>query len=175
MNGEQAKQCEALGISPVVRMQQSSHTRGEGLYAKSEFHYNAQSNTYRCPAGELLERIKRDQKRQTDTYSTQACGQCAQKSVCTSAKQRSIARNWHATYAEAADQRAKDAAQLMRLRSAVVEHPFGGLKAMMPGGFLLRTLKKVKGEMALGVLTYNLKRALNILGFAQMMRLLQPC
>ena len=61
----------------------------------------------------------------------------------------------------------------MRLRSAIGEHPFGNLKAMMPGGFLLRTLPKVKGEMALAVLTYNLKRTLSILGFEQLMQKLQ--
>ncbi len=61
----------------------------------------------------------------------------------------------------------------MRLRSATAEHPFGNLKAMMPGGFLLRTIAKVKGEMALAVLTYNLKRTLSILGFEQLMQKLQ--
>ena len=61
----------------------------------------------------------------------------------------------------------------MRLRSATVEHPFGNLKAMMPGGFTVRTLPKVQGEMALAVLTYNLKRTLNILGFEQLMQKLR--
>ena len=61
----------------------------------------------------------------------------------------------------------------MRLRSATVEHPFGNLKAMMPGGFLLRTLPKVQGEMALAVLIYNLKRTVNILGFEKLMQKLQ--
>ena len=50
---------------------------------------------------------------------------------------------------------------------------------MMPGGLLLRTLPKVQGEMALAVLTYNLKRTLNILGFEKLMEKLQimiaPC
>ena len=41
---------------------------------------------------------------------------------------------------------------------------------MLPGGFLLRTLPKVKGEMALAVLTYNLKRASNILGIGQLIQ-----
>ncbi len=61
----------------------------------------------------------------------------------------------------------------MRLRSATAEHPFGNLKATMPGGFLVRTLPKVQGEMALTVLTYNLKRTLSILGFEQLMQKLQ--
>ena len=57
----------------------------------------------------------------------------------------------------------------MRLRSATAEHPFGNLKAMLDGGFSLRGLHKVKGEMSLAVLTYNLKRTVSILGMRQLM------
>ena len=92
------------------------------------------------------------------------------KSQCTRSARRSIARSWFAAAAERAAQRAKDNPILMRLRSATAEHPFGTLKSVPDGGFLLRTLPKVKGEMALGVLTYNLKRALGILGFEQLMQ-----
>jgi hypothetical protein len=56
----------------------------------------------------------------------------------------------------------------MRLRAATAEHPFGNVKAMLRGGFCLRTLPKVRGEMALAVLTYNLKRALSVLGIEQL-------
>lgn len=94
------------------------------------------------------------------------------KLKCTQSTRRSIARSWYADAAERAHQRAQDR-RFMRLRSATVEHPFGNLKAMMPGGFLLRTLPKVQGEMALSVLTYNLKRTLNILGFEKLMQKLQ--
>jgi hypothetical protein len=53
----------------------------------------------------------------------------------------------------------------LRQRQALVEHPFGTLKrAWNHGHFLLRTLSKVSGEFSLSVLTYNLRRALNILG-----------
>lgn len=56
------------------------------------------------------------------------------------------------------------------LRSATAEHPFGNLKAMLAGGLLLRTLPKVKGEMALAVLTYNLKRVSNIIGIESLIQ-----
>lgn len=79
-------------------------------------------------------------------------------------------RHWHADAAERAPERTQRNPRFMRLRSAVAEPPFGNLKAMMPGGFLPRTLPKVKGEMAIAVLTYNLKRTLNILGFEQLMQ-----
>ena len=47
----------------------------------------------------------------------------------------------------------------MRVRRATVEHPFGTLKAWMGAThFKTRTLEKVRTEMSLHVLAYNLKR-----------------
>ena len=170
MNGAQAQSCEAKGITPVVPMQEATHTRAQNLYPKAQFIYDSATDIYRCPAGELLHRYKHDRTKQTDYYWTHACAGCAHKAHCTHSERRSIARSWFADAAERADQRAKHDRRLMRLRSSTAEHPFGNLKAMMPGGFLLRTLAKVKGEMALAVLTYNLKRTLSILGFDQLMQ-----
>ncbi len=169
MNGAQAKACEERGITPVVPMPEVTHTRGEGLYPKTQFVYYKSTDTYRCPAGQLLTRYKQDRQAHTDYYWTAACAGCALKSECTKSQRRSIARSWHADAAERAHERAQDR-RLMKLRSATAEHPFGNLKAMMPGGFLLRTLPKVQGEMALAVLTYNLKRVLTILGFEHLMK-----
>ena len=54
---------------------------------------------------------------------------------------------------------------MMRRRRQTVEHPFGTLKAWMGHThFLTRTLKRVKTEMSLHVLAYNLKRVMNLLG-----------
>lgn len=172
MNGAQASACEAKGITPVVPMQEAANTQAQNLYPKTQFIYDPATHTYRCPAGALLQRYKRDRKAQTDYYWTSACAGCEKKPQCTRSERRSIARSWHADAAERAHQRAQDR-RFMRLRSATAEHPFGNLKSMLPGGFLLRTLTKVRGEMALTVLTYNLKRTLNILGFEQLMQKLQ--
>jgi hypothetical protein len=168
MNGEQSDACEALGITPVVPMARPSNTRNAQLYAKALFRYDSALGAYHCPANQILTRYKRDKTAKTDYYTTRACESCALKSKCTESKQRSIARSWFADAAERAHQRAQERT-LMKLRSATVEHPFGNLKAMMPGGFLTRTLPKVQGEMALAVLAYNIKRVLSILGFAQLM------
>lgn len=169
MNGAQAKACEARGITPVVPMQEAANPQTAGGYPKTRFSYDPTTDTYRCPAGQLLSRYKRDRTAQTDYYWTPACAGCEQKSQCTRSARRSIARSWFADAAERADQRAKHNRSLMRLRSATAEHPFGNLKGILTGGFLLRTLPKVKGEMALAVLTYNLKRALSILGIEPLM------
>jgi transposase len=58
----------------------------------------------------------------------------------------------------------------MRVCRATVEYPFGTLKAWMGAThFKTRTLEKVRTEMSLHVLAYNLKRVLAILGAQPLM------
>jgi hypothetical protein len=53
----------------------------------------------------------------------------------------------------------------MTIRRRTVEHPFGTLKAWMGHThFLTKGLEKVKTEMSLSVLAYNLKRMIAIMG-----------
>ena len=53
----------------------------------------------------------------------------------------------------------------MRLRRAIVEHPFGTLKGWMGWThFSMRTLEHVSTEMSLQVLSYNIKRMINLKG-----------
>jgi hypothetical protein len=57
----------------------------------------------------------------------------------------------------------------MALRRETAEHPFANLKHRILGNgrFLLR-INGAGGEMALAVLAYNFRRALNLLGAAAM-------
>ena len=58
----------------------------------------------------------------------------------------------------------------MRVRRATDKHPFGTLKAWMGAThFKTRTLEKVRTEMSLHVLTYNLKRVIAIVGAQPLM------
>ena len=62
----------------------------------------------------------------------------------------------------------------MRVRRAVVEHPFGTLKAWMGAThFKMRTLRNVRTEMSLHVLAYNLKRVIEILGVRPLIAAMQ--
>ena len=56
-------------------------------------------------------------------------------------------------------------------RMCISEHPFGTIKRSMDSSyFLLRKNAKVTGEFALFSLAYNLRRAVTILGFDEVMR-----
>ena len=71
---------------------------------------------------------------------------------------------------DAMQERLDRAPNAMRIRRATVEHPFGTLKAWMGAThFKTRTLEKVRTEMSLHVLAYNLKRVIAILGAGPLM------
>jgi hypothetical protein len=55
--------------------------------------------------------------------------------------------------------------QAGRLRRQTVEHVFGALESWMgTTHFLMKTLPKVRTELSLHVLAYNLKRMIEMLG-----------
>ena len=56
-------------------------------------------------------------------------------------------------------------------RKCLSEHPFGSVKFWNDGSYLLlKGLVKVTGELALSFLAYNMKRAINVLGFDRIMK-----
>ena len=98
-------------------------------------------------------------------YWTTKCGDCPLKSRCTSGKERRIKRWEHESVIDAMQERLDRRSDAMRIRRATVEHAFGTLKAWMGAThFRTRTLDKVRTEMSLHVLAYNLKRVVAMLG-----------
>ena len=107
-------------------------------------------------------------------YWTMACQACPIKDRCTSGPQRRITRWEHEDVLEAVQRRLDLNPGAMRQRREVVEHPFGTIKMRMGAvHFLMKRLPKVRGEMALHVLAYNLTRVLNILGIQPLMAVLR--
>ncbi len=98
-------------------------------------------------------------------YWTNACQSCAIKGQCTTGKERRITRWEHEHVLETVQRRLDEHPEKMRQRRETVEHPFGTLKSWMGyTHFQMMTLKKVRTEMALHVLAYNLKRVMKIIG-----------
>ena len=66
---------------------------------------------------------------------------------------------------EAVQRRLDEHPEKMRQRRETVKYPFGTIKERMGAvHFQMKTLPKVRTEMALHVLAYNLTRILNIFG-----------
>ena len=174
-NGEQGRLCTDNGITPVVPRPAVVNPGQDDYYTRKAFHYDAETDRYRCPAGEWLEPHRRDLKRQEVQYwNREACGGCPLRSRCTKGNHRMIVRSNFEADMAAMDERAKLTPELMELRRNVVEHPFGTIKWLLGRPrFLVRGLAKAQGEWALAVLGYNLKRVMAIMGVPQLLEALR--
>ena len=165
--GEQIKACDDDNITTYLPRPLTSANRKKGMFTKEDFVYHHQDDEYECPAGErLIWRFTTEEKGQTiNKYWSSNCPRCDIRDQCTTSKYRRVARWVHEEVVEALDARMKREPGRMATRRAVVEHPFGTLKAWMGGThFLTKTKPHVATEMSLHVLAYNMKRAINLVG-----------
>ena len=168
-NSEQILACEEAGITVTLPKPLTSNNKAKGRFVKQDFRYVKEEDVYICPTGErLVYRYTNEEKGLTlRRYWTVACHRCATKDRCTTGHERRITRWEHEHVLEAVQQRLDEHPEKMRQRRETVEHPFGTIKSWMGyTHFQMKTLKRVGTEMALHVLAYNLKRAMNIMGIA---------
>ena len=165
--GEDILACDEANITSFVKKSDTSGKRGKGEFTRREFHYIAQDDEYQCPAAERLiyRYASNENGKQIRRYWSSACVGCKMKSQCTPSEYRRVSRWEHEATVEAAEARLAEHPDMMRVRRATVEHPFGTLKAWMGSThFLTKTLDRVSTEMSLHVLAYNLKRMMAIYG-----------
>jgi len=167
-SGEEILACGPLGVTPILPKPLTSGAKADGRFGKQDFIYIAEQDAYRCPAGQLLpHHMTSVEKGMTlhRYWDLASCTACSLKSRCTTGKERRITRWEHEAVIEAMQERLDRAPKAMRIRRATAEHPFGTLKAWMGAThFKMKTLERVKTEMSLHVLAYNLKRVIAILG-----------
>ncbi len=167
-DGAEVKQCAEAGITTYVPKPITSVNQKRGLFTKQDFTYEAEKDCYVCPAGaELHYRYESfEQGRLIRYYTTSKCLTCPLKSRCTTnARGRRITRWVDEKFMDEMARRVRARPEVLRRRQQLSEPPFGTIKrAMNQGYFLMKGLNKVGAEMSLTVLSYNLKRAINILG-----------
>lgn len=176
------KTCEDHGITtyvPIPEQKVSKKTNvPQPAYYHDRFVYDPVTDTYRCPEGNTLHYYRTTQKddgRRIRIYRTAACRHCPVRARCTiSARGRYIHRWEQEAVLDRLKQRLSTAPHIIKQRKAIVEHPFGTIKKVWGyETFLLRRKHKVAIETALMFFTYNLRRALNILGTKGLIAALQ--
>jgi hypothetical protein len=170
-------ECYAAGITALVPKTDTSPARAEGRYSKADFRYDAERNEYICPANERLtyrfDSVERGKI--LWAYMRYGCSSCPLHKKCTTGNAKRLKRWEKEAILDTAEAELKKHPDAMRQRKALVEHPYSTIKqAMGSTHFLMRRLPNVKAEMSLHVLAYNLKRAINVLGTAEIMNKLQP-
>jgi transposase len=171
--GDQVLLCEGTGVAPIVPKVLTSSGTKRGLFARQDFIYDAEHDHYTCPEGAKLTKIHRrvDHTEDFDRYRhLSACFTCPLRPRCRPTKRRIIKRWENEDVLDRMQDRLDRMPEAMGVRRQTVEHPFGTLKAWMGAThFLTRTLDKVRTEMSLHVLAYNLKRMIAIFGVGPLM------
>lgn len=166
-SGEDIRACKEMGVSALAPKTQTSNAKADGRFSKDDFVYVADQDAYRCPAGEMLTRRfeTMDGAMRIHIYLTSACSTCPIKARCTTGEQRRVRRWEYEHIVEAMLARMREVGNPMAIRRQTAEHPFGTIKAWMGAThFLCKRLPRVRTEMSLHVLAYNLRRAIKILG-----------
>ena len=177
------KKCVDDGIKtlvPAIRTGQELVNKGK--FTKDKFIYDKVQDAYVCPNNKLISRTKSINKsyaRIMHMYrsSQTDCNACSIRNKCLGEKTKTKqTQRWE--HQEILDKYNQDLATpqakaLMKKRGSIVEHPFGTIKRNLGWDhFLVRSKKKVQGENALIMFTYNFKRLLNLIGIALFKKLL---
>jgi len=169
-SGDEVVACEGTGVEPIVPKTETSGGALRGRFTIQDFLYDAEQDRYACPAGQHLTQAAVRSTRGPDPdlvryRNLAACGACSLKPRCTSDKFKQIKRWKHDDVLDAMQARLERMHNAMTIRRRTAEHPFGTIKAWMGAThFLTKTLAKVRTEMSLNVLAYNMKRMMAIFG-----------
>ena len=172
-NGSDLLKLKRNKVKAIVARQKPCDSKRLSAEFRSEnFKYDSKTDTYTCPMGNELRTTNKNKDKRRHYYNKAACASCLHKSKCATGKSqfRRVTRNVYANIYDEADENFRENKELYKRRQQIVEHPFGTVKHTMNGGyFLLRTRRKVCAEVALLFLGYNLKRAVKVLGFEEIM------
>jgi len=176
-SGEELSTSKAENIETYVPEKKSDKSDKKGKFSSRHFRYDESGDFYVCPLGTKLSYYSFDKKSKARIYANpKACKHCPSLAQCTStrSRHRRIYRSYYAEVVEQQKQRNKQNKEIIESRKMIVEHPFGTIKRHMGlGDFLTKGLVSVNGEFSLIALSYNIKRAYNILGFDKLMAAMQ--
>lgn len=171
--GKDLERVKKYKVTSIVSRQKAPNPKDQPEFFYSDkFIYNSEEDTYTCPMGKTLYPHSKKAAERRHFYNKTACSKCEFRELCAKGERgfRAVLRSRYAKIYEETDKRTQENMEIYKLRQQIVEHPFGTIKRTMHGDyFLLRTRRKVRCEIALLFLGYNLKRAFKILGFKEIM------
>lgn len=137
-------------------------------FGKECFEYDEENDVFICPNNEILifrhQYYNKNTKKKTRVYYTKNCKDCPNKQQClkeSSKPYRRIKADKFEGFKRRMTNKMKseEAREKLKIRSKIVEHPFGDIKYNMGlSEFLLRGIKKVKIEFNLACIAHNIKR-----------------
>jgi hypothetical protein len=180
--GSELKECEENGITAYVAIPEETMSNKKFGVPESEFYsqrfaYDPLRDVYVCPANQVMGFWKGRWKNRGRLYRTAACATCPLRSRCTRNKLGRII--FRSEYQDVIDRlrarlKSDEGQGKLNKRKEIVEHPFGTMKrAFNQAYLLLKSLRKVNGEVGFTMLAYNMRRVINILGVGTLISLVK--
>jgi transposase len=164
------KKCLDNGIIPYVP--KPDNNMKDGLFNKKKFSYDREKDVYICPNNCELKyrKNKEDKGNKFKIYQGKTCNDCPIRIKCTKNKKGRMVERWeHEEIMEEMEIRLKLNQEKYKKRQSTVEPVFGTIKRNFNQEYvLLKGIAKVNAEFSLSALTYNIKRAINILGIKKL-------
>jgi transposase len=168
---------EALGVAPYV-MLSSGRSKMATHFTREEFRYDHKGDYYECPAkGKLLRHAdnkERNGSMSQTYYDVKLCKECPMRERCTKGSYRKLKRHQDQDSIDRMKLRMAANPEIYKRRAALVEHPFGTMLFWENARALLcRGQHKARAEFTLSALSYNIKRAANVMGVAELIRVIK--
>jgi transposase len=171
--GSEFDYANRLGVDVLVAIPGVSAHAPDLAFDVEHFKYNKETDTYICPANEILSSNgnwynKTNGKSITKMkhYKTNACLSCNLFTKCTKNKKgRLIERSQYADLIYENKVRIENNYQIYRRRQAIVEHPYGVIKRQWDFYYIMtkKTIKHASADVGLIFTAYNLKRIFNLI------------
>lgn len=164
---EQCEENKIVAVVPARRTSSGRNNAGVEVFAREQFVYEKERDCFVCPAGMELPRkttSERHGAREGAYYNKAGCANCCLKSRCTTGLYRRLKRREDQEVIDRAAQNYQDHKELFGKRKTLVEHVFGTWRNKGQGRFLQRGLIKIRGELQLIALAYNIGRVIRLKG-----------
>lgn len=168
--GSEISRCHEMNIETLVAVPSLSTQAPDPAYNVDQFLYSAEANTYQCPQGNILYTngswYDKGGDHKIRQYKTKDCKHCPARDHCTKAMNGRIIERSEFTEAVQRNKIAiENNRELYKKRQEIVEHPFGTIKRQWGFDYtLMKSKKKVDGEVGLIFIAYLFTRMRNILG-----------
>ena len=171
--GSEFAYADKHGVEVMVAIPDVASHAPDPSFDVEHFKYNKSTDSYTCPANELLttngkwyHKSRGKSSNKIKQYTSKACKGCQLMSNCTANKAgRLLERSEHADLIFENKQRIAQNKQLYRRRQAIVEHPYGVIKRQW-GFYFISTKKGIKraaADVGLIFTAYNLRRIFNLI------------
>ena len=165
---------DELGVEVMVAIPAipNSSKAPDPAYNVENFIYNENENTYTCPEGHTLNTNGTWHKSKSGSifqqFKTRACKACPVRKLCTKSEKNGkiIQRRQFAENIEANRKRIEENPETYKKRQAIVEHPYGTIKRQWGFSYVLtkKYLSRASADIGFMMLSYNLRRLINIIG-----------